>query len=142
MKTYKIFLVDDDLFCLNMYEQHLLNLGYSDIQKFESGTDCLNHLIEYPHIIFLDYKMDTLNGFDVLKKIKRFNPNINVVMVSGQEDIQTAVDALKYGAFDYIIKSDHEVSKMAQVIDRISKLEKVIKKPKSSIFRSLFTLNL
>jgi polysaccharide export outer membrane protein len=139
MKTYKIFLVDDDLFCLNMYEQHLKNLGYEDINKFESGTDCLNHLIEYPDIIFLDYKMDTLNGFDVLKKIKRFNPNINVVMVSGQEDMQTAVDALKYGAFDYIIKSDRENSRMAQVIERISKLEKVIKKPKSSIFKSIFT---
>ncbi|MFT4532802.1 MAG: DNA-binding NtrC family response regulator [Saprospiraceae bacterium] len=141
MIDYKIFLVDDDLFCLNMYEQHLRNLGFHDVLMFQSGTDCLNSLIEYPDIIFLDYKMDTLNGFEVLKKIKRFNPNINVVMVSAQEDLQTAVDALKYGAFDYIIKSDQEVEKMAQVINRISSLDKIVKKQKPSRFKSMFSFN-
>lgn len=139
MIDYKIFLVDDDTFCLDMYEQHLRNLEFQDISKYQSGPDCLNSLTEYPDIIFLDYKMDTLNGFEVLKKIKRFNPNINVVMVSGQEDLQAAVDALKYGAFDYIIKNDRELIKIEQVINRISNLDMAVKKQKPSLFKSLFT---
>ena len=139
MIDYKIFLVDDDLFCLNLHEQHLKNLGFSNILKFQSGTECLNNLIKYPDIIFLDYKMDTLNGFEVLKKIKRFNPNINVVMVSAQEDLQTAIDALKYGAFDYIIKSDQEEVKMAQVIERITNLERATKKQKLSLLKAFFS---
>ncbi|MFT4664591.1 MAG: DNA-binding NtrC family response regulator [Ulvibacter sp.] len=139
MKNYKIFLVDDDLFCLNMYEQHLKNLGCEDISLFQNGTDCLNNLIEYPDVIFLDYKMDTLNGFEVLKKIKRFDPNINVVMISGQENLQTAIDTLKYGAFDYIIKGDQEIQKMEHVINRILALRRTIDKDKPSFFKKLFS---
>ncbi|MFT5167648.1 MAG: DNA-binding NtrC family response regulator [Saprospiraceae bacterium] len=139
IKKYKIFLVDDDLFCLNMYEQHIKNLGYEDITLFQNGTDCLNNLIEYPNIIFLDHKMDTLNGFEVLKKIKRFDPNINVVMVSGQDDLQIALNALKYGAFDYIVKGDQENEKIESVIKRIEDLNKEINRSKPSIFKKILS---
>jgi DNA-binding NtrC family response regulator len=139
IKNYKIFLVDDDLFCLNMYKQHIKNLGCTDITLFQNGTDCLNNLIKYPNIIFLDHKMDTLNGFEVLNKIKRFDPNINVVMVSGQEDLQIALNALKYGAFDYIIKGDQEIEKMESVITRITNLDKEIKRSKPSFFKRILS---
>ena len=139
VKNYKIFLVDDDLFCLNMYEQHIRNLGYEDISLFQNGTDCLNNLTQYPNIVFLDHKMDTLSGFEVLKKIKRFDPNINVVMVSGQENLQTGLNALKYGAFDYIIKGDQEHEKMESVIKRISELDIALNESKPSFFKKLFS---
>ena len=139
IKNYKIFLVDDDLFYLNMYEQHIKNLGFDDVTLFENGTDCLNDLIQYPDIVFLDHNMDMLNGFEVLKKIKRFDPNINVVMVSGQENLQTALNALKYGAFDYIVKGDRENEKMKSVIKRISDLDKILNQPKPSFFKKLFS---
>ena len=139
MKNYKIFLVDDDIFCLAMYKKHLKNLGYEDVTSFENGTECLNHLTEYPDIIFLDYKMDTLNGFEVLKKIKRFDPNINIVMISGQENVQTAVNALKYGSFDYITKGDNEVEKIEDVINRISNLDTVLKEKESSLINKLLS---
>ena len=122
-----------------MYEQHIKNLGYEDITLFQNGTDCLNNLIEYPNIIFLDHKMDTLNGFEVLKKIKRFDPNINVVMVSGQDDLQIALNALKYGAFDYIVKGDQENEKIESVIKRIEDLNKEINRSKPSIFKKILS---
>ena len=137
--NYKIFLVDDDLFCLNMYEQYLKNIGCRDISLFKNGTDCLNKLTEEPKIIFLDHKMDTLSGFEVLKKIKRFDPNINVIMVSGQEDLQTGLNALKYGAFDYIIKGENEYEKMENVIKRISNLETLMNRSKPSFLKKLFS---
>ncbi len=139
IKNYKIFLVDDDLFYLNMCEQHIKNLGFDDVTLFENGTDCLNNLTQYPDIVFLDHNMDMLDGFDVLKKIKRFDPNINVVMVSGQENLQTALNALKYGAFDYIVKGDRENEKMKSVIKRISDLDKILNRPKPSFFKKLFS---
>jgi polysaccharide export outer membrane protein len=83
--------------------------------------------------------MDTLNGFEVLNKIKRFDPNINVVMVSGQEDLQIALNALKYGAFDYIIKGDQEIEKMESVITRITNLDKEIKRSKPSFFKRILS---
>jgi DNA-binding NtrC family response regulator len=136
----KIFLVDDDPFCLSMYEQHLVNLGYSNIIAFDNGTDCLNSITDNPEIIFLDHNMDVLNGFELLKKIKRYNPNIFVVMISGQENMKTAIDALKYGAFDYLIKGDQEEEKMADVLSRISNIKTQLQMSKFSLLRKLLTL--
>jgi DNA-binding NtrC family response regulator len=139
IKKYKIFIVDDDLFCLNMYDQHIKNLGYEDITLFQNGTDCLNNLIEYPNIIFLDHNMDMLSGFEVLKKIKRFDPNVNVVMVSGQDDLQIALNALKYGAFDYIAKGDQENEKIESVIKRIEDLDIEINRSKPSFLKNILS---
>jgi len=69
MKHAKIFLVDDDLFSLNVYRQGLENLGFSDMTLYLNGTICLNNLHQKPNIIFLDHHMDDILGFDVLKKL-------------------------------------------------------------------------
>ena len=140
INKFKIFLVDDDHFCLNLYEQHLVNLGHTDVTTFDNGTACLNSLTQNPDIIFLDHNMDVLTGFELLKKIKRFNPNIHVVMISGQENMKTAIDALKYGAFDYIIKNDMVAEKMEDLLRRITEIQKELKKSKYPLFKKLLTL--
>jgi len=139
-KTAKIFLVDDDLYSLNLYQQTLTNLGYENISLFLNGTICLNNLQQKPVVIFLDHNMDELNGFEVLKKIKRFDPNIYVVIVSSQENMQIAIDALKYGAFDYIIKGDNNMEKMAKVIERINLIEERFKKTNRNFIQKLLSI--
>ena len=57
--SLKIFVVDDDKLCLNIYEQHLLNLGYTDVETFDNGTSCLNNLIRQAEVIFLDLPLLT-----------------------------------------------------------------------------------
>jgi polysaccharide export outer membrane protein len=136
---FKFFVVDDDVFCASVYEQYLLNLGYNDIASFSNGIECLNNLHLNPDIIFLDHNMDDMNGFEVLKKIKRINPNIYVVMVSAQENIKTAVDALKYGAFDYIIKDNNVADKMALIIANIKKVKEELKKSNPGFFRKMLS---
>lgn len=118
-ESLSIFIVDDDLFCQNLYEQFIRNLGYSNITLFSDGQECLNHLTDQPDVIFLDYRMEPLDGLDVLRKIKRFNPDIYLVVISGQDDLQVAVDALKYGAFDYIIKGQNDFEKIESVLKKI-----------------------
>ena len=136
---FKFFIVDDDVFCANIYEQYLKNLNYTDITYFSNGIDCLNHIHLNPDIIFLDHNMEDLNGFEVLKKIKRINPNIYVVMVSAQENIKTAVDALKYGAFDYVIKDNNVCEKMTLIISKIIKVKEQLKKTNPGFFRKLIS---
>lgn len=119
----KIFLVDDDSFSLNYYAQHLRNLGEEDILCFSDGNDCLNHLALGPDIIFLDYNMASLTGLEVLDKIKRYDPDIFVVMVSGQYDMQTALNTMKRGAFDYIIKGEQETEGITKVLRRIYEIQ-------------------
>src|SRR4051812_42847280 len=100
-----IFLVDDDVLCLTLYKQFLKQLGYQQVRLFDNGNDCLENLAtQQPAIIFLDYNMEEMNGLDVLRQIKQFNPDIIVLFISGQEDILIAVKTIQQGALDYIVK--------------------------------------
>ncbi len=136
MKTnnWKIFLVDDDSFNLRLTRHHLESVGYTDIHNFVNGTECLNHLTERPTVVLLDHRMDDLNGFEVLKKIKRFDPNIHVVMLSGQENIETAIASMRHGAFDYIVKGSHAFEQLNHVLHRIRRLQDVLDRQRPSLW--------
>jgi DNA-binding NtrC family response regulator len=136
---FKFFIVDDDFFCSSMYEQYLRNMGCTNITHFSNGVDCLNNLHLNPDIIFLDHDMNDLTGFEVLKKIKRINPGIYVVMISGQDDIKTAVDALKYGAFDYLIKDGQVSNKIEILISKIIKIKEELKKSNAGFVSKLLS---
>ncbi len=118
-----IFLVDDDMFSINFYRQVIENLGYSNVSTFQNASIALYNLDKKPSVIFLDQHMNDISGVEVLKKIKRFEPNTYVIMISGQEKIQIAFDAIKYGAFDYIVKGDTAEEKIKEVLERIEKSE-------------------
>ena len=89
----KIFIVDDDIFCLSLYEQFLRNLGYTEMTSFNAGDDCLQHIKEQPALVFMDYNMEGMNGIEVLRKIKAFDSHIMVYIISGQENRQVATEA-------------------------------------------------
>jgi len=139
-KPLTIFLVDDDPFCGRMYEQHVRNLGHANVTLFNDGQDCLNRLTDQPDIIFLDYHMEPMDGLEVLRKIKRFSPDIFLVIVSGQEDLNVAVNALKYGAFDYIIKGDNDFEKITSVLTKIQDVMEMLKQRPPGKMQKLFSL--
>lgn len=136
----KFFIVDDDVFCGNLYEQYLINLKYNDITFYSNGPECLNNLHLRPDIIFLDYNMERMNGFEVLKKIKATNPNIYVVMISSQDNIKTAVEAINNGAFDYITKDNDVFEKMSKIISNIILIKEQLKKSKPKFFEKYFSI--
>jgi DNA-binding NtrC family response regulator len=117
----RIFLVDDDSFCINLYKQYLNSLGYFNITTFENGPDCLNSLSFKPDVIFLDHGMDYLTGLEVLKKIRACNQDIFVVFLTGQPSIMTAVKALRLGATEYIVKGIYDMDLIKKVLDNINK---------------------
>jgi two-component system OmpR family response regulator len=109
-----IFLVDDDKLFLTSLTHQLKTMFKSEtkVLSFSSGEECLKHLAENPDIIILDYYLnskykDAMNGLEVLKKIMHYNSETKVIMLSGQEKMEVAVDAIKHGAYDYIIKNDN-----------------------------------
>jgi DNA-binding NtrC family response regulator len=118
--TKKTFIVDDDPFWVAMLTQILTEIGYTNIVTFENGTDCINNLHLNPSLVFLDYQMDDINGIDVLQKIKDYYPNIRVIFCTALEDIGVAVDAIKFGSFDYLLKSNatkKEIISLLQAIE-------------------------
>ncbi|MBL7911960.1 MAG: response regulator [Bacteroidia bacterium] len=136
MKTttdIKIFLVNSNLFYLNIYEQSFKKLGYNNVTIFLNGTDCINELVQKPDIIFMDDTLIDMSGSELLKQVKSLNPNIYVVLGIDPVEIKTAVNTLNYGVFDYIIKGEDEMAKAEGILLRISKLRDIIKR-KSLIF--------
>lgn len=138
--SFNIFLVDDDPFYIELLKQRLLIKGFQHVETFLNGVDCLNALSLKPDVIFLDHHMDTFSGYEVLKKIKRYDPNIFVVMVSGQEDIKTAVDSLKHGAFDYILKSENDEQKISEVLSKIEQVKELQARKKPGLLKSIFSI--
>lgn len=107
MKQLKIFIVEDDLFFGETLRYHLkLNPDY-DVQLFQTGKDCLNNLYLKPDIICLDFGLPDISGDKLLKKIQETNNKIPIIIISGQEEIEVAVNFLKSGAKDYIVKNEH-----------------------------------
>ncbi len=102
----KIIIVDDDPFWTAMLSQMLNELDYSNITTISNGKDCLDNLQLNPHLIFLDYQMEDMDGLEVLQKVKEYYPGIGVVFCTALEDLNVAVNAMKYGSFDYLLKSN------------------------------------
>lgn len=137
LKQEKVFVVDDDQMVANLYARKLQKLGFEKVSIYDDGLECINALVQEPKIIFLDHNMQNLNGIEVLTKIKRFDPNIYVIMISGQNDMETAVNSLKFGAFDYLIKGEHDTQKIESVIDRIQEVEKMLSKESTGFLRKV-----
>jgi DNA-binding NtrC family response regulator len=116
---FKIFLVDDNPVCINLYKRFLSRIGYLNISSFTDSWAFLGAIDERPDLIFLDYHLDDRNGIDLLDTVKKRYPNTVIVFVSGQKDLLVAVNSLKHGAFDYIIKDDFTLEKMQLIVDRV-----------------------
>lgn len=102
----KIFILEDDTWYGSMLQHYLsLNPDY-EVRRFEKSSEFFNHLHEHPDVVTLDYSLPDMAGDEVLKKIKETYPTIQVLVISGQEDVATAISLLKNGAFDYIVKDD------------------------------------
>lgn len=113
----KIFVVEDDPVYLKLI-QYVTELNPDHVVKtFSSGKECLAHLHENPAIVTLDYSLPDTTGEDVLKTIKGYNPDIHVIVVSSQDSINTAVELLKYGAYDYITKDNETKDRLLNSIN-------------------------
>ncbi len=107
METFKIFIVDDDPWYTEVLAYHLGHNPDLSIYKYETIKDCMAHMHLKPNLITLDYSLPDGNGSDALKKIKKANNQVPVIVISAQEDIGTAISLLKDGAHDYMMKDDN-----------------------------------
>ena len=119
MGAFKIFIVEDDPLYGEMLKYHLSLNPDNEVYKFDTGLECLKNLHLAPSLISLDFSLPDISGFDVIKKVKAFNSDIPVVVVSGQEDVATAVRLLKDGAYDYFVKDEDTKERLWNTIKNI-----------------------
>lgn len=119
MEGYRIFVVDDDPWYGEILSYHLsLNPDYQ-VSRFSSGKECLQALSQRPHLITIDYSMPDMDGASLLTQIKALMPQLPVIVISGQEDVATAIEMLKKGASDYLTKDDNTKDLLWNAIVRI-----------------------
>lgn len=100
----KVLIADDEKNMRWILEKNLKSEGFSIICA-EDGEDAFNMFLdEAPDIVILDYKMPKLDGMEVLKRIKKINSNLPVIMITAHGSTDAAVEAMKLGATDYISK--------------------------------------
>lgn len=117
--SFTIFVVEDDEWYRKLLVYTLeLNPDYK-VVAFEDGKSLLAHLKEKPQVITLDYRLPDTNGEELLKKIREFSPEIKVIIISEQSEIETAVELLKNGAYDYITKTKDIKDRLHNVIKHI-----------------------
>ena len=116
---FKIFILDDDVWYSELLEYHLSSNPDYELTKFHAAKDCLSSLYLRPSVVTLDYSLPDKTGAEVLKKIKELSPDTQVVVISGQEDVATAVDLLKKGAYDYIVKDEDTPERLWNAINKI-----------------------
>lgn len=121
MSQLKVYIVEDDDWYAKLIEYNIKLDEDHEVKIFESGEACLKELKNQPDVITLDYKLPDIKGEEMMKKIKDYNPDIEVVIISEQEKIETAVELLKLGAFDYIVKSKDIRDRLLSVIRNIKK---------------------
>ncbi|MBK6834322.1 MAG: response regulator [Bacteroidetes bacterium] len=126
-KTTNIFIVDDNgIFSLTLkssiegaFEDRLIK-----IHLFETGEKCLEKLAELkPQLIILDYFLDSksadaVDGIQVLEKIKAYDANTSVIMLTSNDFIEIALKSFHRGAFDYVIKSKGPFAKINESISK------------------------
>jgi DNA-binding NtrC family response regulator len=119
MNTFKIFVIEDDPFYGELLRRHLALNPDNEVYLFKSGKEALSKIHIQPHLVSLDYRLPDLSGMEVLKRIHASFPEIPVIIVSGQEDINTAVELLRMGAYDYFVKDDHTKTRLWNATNKV-----------------------
>ena len=116
-----IFIVEDNAWYGELLEYKLAQNPDYTIRRFTTAQSCLQHLHEKPDIITLDYSLPDGKGDQVLLQIQERLPEVAVIVISGQEDVRTAIGLLRQGAFDYLVKDEETADRLWNTVGNIRK---------------------
>ena len=137
MDSAVILIVDDERSFGDVVAQRLRQRGFAAV-AVTSGLDALKRLegINSIEVVLLDLKMPVMDGIATLQMIKKGCPLVEVVMLTGDATIDSAIEAMKSGAFDYLVKPfdiDHLIDKINAAVkrkrDREARIRKVRSRP-------------
>ena len=113
---YRIFVVDDDRHYARMLSYRLDKNPQYEVETFSSGEELLRNMVKKPDLILCDIMMPGIDGIEVLRRIVARRPNLPIIMVSAQGVVETAVEAMRLGAYDYITKGQDDLAKLDAIV--------------------------
>lgn len=123
MPSLKIVIIEDEKAHFSLMERAIIDqIPDASVYDFQEAGACLKGLDEInPDIIITDYLMPGINGIEFLESLKRDKRDIPVIMITGQGDEKIAVQAMKLGAWDYLVKSPGFFSLLPSVIEKVTR---------------------
>lgn len=121
MESLTIIVAEDDEWYARFLEYSIQLHGKHEIIRVTTAREALNAVRQKPDIVTLDYHLPDEKGDSVLRKIRQLSPETRVIVISGQEDVETAVQLLDEGAFDYVVKNDGTRNRLIQAIRNIQR---------------------
>ena len=120
-KAFTIFVLEDDEW-YNKLLSHTISLNPDyQVKSFFSASEFFKNIHEKPDVVTLDYRLPDNTGEDVLEKIKQVSPDTEVIIISEQGNIETALNLLKNGAYDYIVKEKNIKDRLLAIINNVQK---------------------
>jgi DNA-binding NtrC family response regulator len=119
MDTFKLFIIEDDKIFAKRLHYELSLIQDFEIHVFHDGQSALDHLHLDPDMVTLDYHLPDYTGDKILSEILSFKADLPVLIVSSQQDVLTALDLLKNGAYDYIVKTNDIVKRLRKIINNV-----------------------
>lgn len=129
----KVWCVEDDPVYAKFLEYGLRQNTNHNVTLFQSGKEFIQSFPEDVDVVTLDYRLPDVTCEQVIKQIKRLQPETNIVIISAQEDIATAVELVKKGAYDYIVKNEETKDRLRNVFNHLN--EKIQLKEELSTLR-------
>jgi len=128
-----VFIVDDQPVYSGILKNDIQD-NVTTVKEFSNGEDCLASMDQNPDIVILDFELDdgsgkVMNGIEVLMKIKESHPDVEVIMLSGHDDVNIATTSIKFGANDYVVKNDSALvnvkNKIRNIVRRMAVLQEL-----------------
>ena len=124
MREFEILFVDDDRTILSLVEEYLTAFDYR-INVVDNGLKALELIKEKEFdVVFTDFKMPDIDGLELLTVIKEYRPATEVIMVTGHGTMESAIQAMKFGSYDYIQKP-FKLDVLRILIDKIIEAKKL-----------------
>lgn len=123
MSQTKVLLVDDEVEFASALAERLQLRNY-DVKTANNALEALGLVYkDRPDVIILDLKIPGMDGIEALKTIKKFDPGIEVIMLTGHGDVQSVEEGMAIGAFEYIMKPV-DIGELTSKIDKAHKKRK------------------
>jgi DNA-binding NtrC family response regulator len=116
---FKIFVIEDNEWYGELLMHRLSQNPNHSVFRFTTARACLDQLGEQPDFITLDYSLPDAKGEEVLRQIRERVPGTEVIVISGQEDVRTAVNMLQQGAYDYLVKDENTLDRLWNIVSKV-----------------------
>lgn len=126
-----MFVIDDDPVQTEMISDYLKERYIFELRTYETGEAAMNDIQTLkPEIVVLDYHLssstaNSKNGIEVLQEIKKVSPTTKVIMFSAQDNINIALESMRNGAYDYIIKGETSFNKLETTVNRLGEVHQL-----------------